>query len=327
MAKWLAVLLLTALLVAAQPPAEIFKIHIEKTYALCNATLCINPVYTAKAYINTSSAVALGAWALVKGEWKALDWCYPTGPGPCTFVIELKPEYEALGFPLWTSQRGQWVWVQSVDIYGVNAVCTMAYKCPEIDKVEVERGGELGGWRVRVYVKSPSQRMRVALDIGGVYVEKEVEQPFTTACTTLRVDFGPYDLPQGVCGRVRVYGDCGTIERQVCTPEVTTTTPCPTVTTTVTTTVTRTTTVTTTATSTTTVTSTAYVPVTTTVTITREVTSPIVVTSPTVITVPTTVTQTATERLVVKEADAALLAAVAVAALAVGVLIGRVKKV
>jgi len=246
--------------------------------------------------------------------------CYFSSSTTCQGDFELKPEYEALGFSLWTSRRGQWVWVQSVDIYGVNAVCTMAYKCPEIDKVEV------GDGRVYVFIKSPPQRMRVALDIGGVYVEKEVEQPFTTACTTLAVGFGPYDLPQGVCGRVRVYGDCGTIERQVCTPGVTTTTvtvtstPCPTVTTTITTT----------ATSTTTVTSTAYVPTTTTVTlpitITREVTSPIVVTSPTVITVPTTVTQTATERLVVKEADAALLAAVAVAALAVGVLIGRVKK-
>jgi len=83
-----------------------------------------------------------------------------------------------------------------------------------------------------------------------------------------------------------------------------------------------------------TTTSTAYVtiPVTTTVTLpitmTREVTvtSPIVVTSPMVITVPTTVTQTTTERLVVKEADTALLAAVAVAALAAGMLIGRAKK-
>jgi len=166
------------------------------------------------------------------------------------------------------------------------------------------------------------------LDIGGVRVEKEVEQPFATACTTLAVGFGPYDLPQGTCGRVSVYGDCGMIERQVCTPGVTTTTvtvtttPCPTVATTVT--------MTTTVTSTVTTTSTAYVPTTATVTlsitITREVTSPVIVTSPTVITVPTAVTQTTTERLVVKEADAALLAAVAVAALAVGVLIGRAKR-
>ena len=111
------------------------------------------------AHLHGSAPGEVRSWALVKGEWKALDWCYPTGSGPCTFVIELKPEYEALGFPLWTNQQGRWVWVQSVDIYGVNAVCTMAYKCPEIDKVEVERGGELGGWRVRVYVKSPSQRM------------------------------------------------------------------------------------------------------------------------------------------------------------------------
>jgi len=325
MAKWLAVLLFAALLAAT--PAEILKLKIESAYCIPPA-----PCYKVTADINASAGgqLALGAWVLVKGEWKTLDWCYLTRSGSCTFTIELKPEYEALGFPLWISRQGQWVWVQSVDIYGVNAVCTMAYKCPEIDKVEVERGGELGGWRVRVYVKSPSQRMRIALDIGGVYVEKEVEQPFTTACTTLRVDFGPYDLPQGVCGKVMVYGDCGTIERQVCAPGVTTTTvtttatPCPTVTTTITTT--------TTVTSTVTVTSTAYVPVTTTVTLpvttTKEVTvtSPIVVASPTVVTVPTTVTQTTTERLVVRETDAALLAAVAVAALAVGVLIGRAKK-
>ena len=215
MAKWLAVLLLATLLVAAQPLAEILKLKVEPLPCLLNSTCS---AYRATALINASASgqLALGAWALVKGEWKALDWCYPTGSGPCTFVIELKPEYEALGFPLWTNQQGRWVWVQSVDIYGVNAVCTMAYKCPEIDKVEVERGGEPGGGRVRVYVKSPSQRMRVALDIGGMYVEKEVEQPFATACTTLRVDFGPYDFPQGTCGRVRVYGDCGMVERQVC---------------------------------------------------------------------------------------------------------------
>jgi len=93
-------------------------------------------------------------------------------------------------------------------------------------------------------------------------------------------------------------------------------------------------TTTTTVTYTTTVTSTVYVPTTTTVTlpitITREVTSPLVVTSPTVVTVPTTltytVTQTMTERLVVKEADTALLAAVAVVALAVGILIGGVRR-
>jgi len=127
MAKWLAVLLLAALLIAAQPPAEILKLKVEALPCLLNSTCS---AYRATALINASAGgqLALGAWALVKGEWKALDWCYPTGPGPCTFVIELKPEYEALGFPLWTSQRGQWVWVQSVDIYGVNAVCTMAYK-------------------------------------------------------------------------------------------------------------------------------------------------------------------------------------------------------
>jgi len=93
-------------------------------------------------------------------------------------------------------------------------------------------------------------------------------------------------------------------------------------------------TTTTTVTYTTTVTSTVYVPTTTTVTlpitITREVTSPLVVTSPMVVTVPTTltytVTQTTTESLVVKEADMALLAAVAVVALAVGILIGRVRR-
>jgi len=67
MAKWLAVLLLAALLIAAQPPAEILKLKVEPLPCLLNSTCS---AYRATALINASAGGQLALYAMVNGQWR-----------------------------------------------------------------------------------------------------------------------------------------------------------------------------------------------------------------------------------------------------------------
>ena len=200
------------------PPAE------ATTYVIglseyCPA--CLNCPCTTYAGVNVyayafkPSNYVIGLLTSLNGAWVGECWSseVSASPGPFNLSIsqcQLPSSYDHVGIPLYY-YPASWVWIQSVDIYGLNQYCTLAAIPPKISNVTIAKNSgvtNVPGYEFSVYIDSPSTENYVTLTIyyGGtvVYqVYKYVQLPSQWAsCTTLRVDFGP--IQPLVCGTYTV---------------------------------------------------------------------------------------------------------------------------
>ena len=115
--------------------------------------------------------------------------------------VQVREGYQSFGFPLYVLRGGKTVWVQSIDIIGLDKANAKCLCLPTIKDVTLEEHGDLGGIVVHVFMSSPSSssifRLRVYWAGRLVYdFLKEVSIPgeWEHSPIEIRVDFGPIVL-------------------------------------------------------------------------------------------------------------------------------------
>jgi len=198
------------------PPAEATTYTIDLS-EIC--PLCLNCSCSTYADVNVygyafkPSNYVIGLLTSLKGAWVGECWSSEVyaSPGPFNLSIsqcQLPSSYDHVGIPLYYHPANSWVWIQSVDIYGLGQYCTLAAIPPKISNVTIAKNSgvtNVPGYEFSVYIDSPSTENYVTLTIyyGSmvvyqVYKYVQLPSQWASSCTTLRVDFGP--IQPLVCG-------------------------------------------------------------------------------------------------------------------------------
>jgi hypothetical protein len=197
------------------PPAEATT-YVINLSEYCPA--CLNCPCTTYADVNVyayafePSNYVIGLLTSLNGAWVGECWSSEVyaSPGPFNLSIsqcQLPSSYDHVGIPLYYYPANSWVWIQSVDIYGLGQYCPAVTAPPKISNVTIAKNSgvtNVPGYEFSVYIDSPSTENYVTLTIyyGSMVVYqvyKYVQLPSQwTSCTTLRVDFGP--IQPLVCG-------------------------------------------------------------------------------------------------------------------------------
>jgi len=198
------------------PPAETTT-YVISLSEYCPA--CLNCPCTTYANVNVyayafkPSNYVIGLLTSLNGAWVGECWSSEVyaSPGPFNLSIsqcQLPSSYDHVGIPLYYHPANSWVWIQSVDIYGLGQYCTLAAIPPKISNITIAKNSgvtNVPGYEFSVYIDSPSTENYVTLTIyyGGtvvyqVYKYVQLPSQWASSCTTLRVDFGP--IQPLVCG-------------------------------------------------------------------------------------------------------------------------------
>lgn len=181
------------------PPAEVSYLSLEELAApLAGSALKLGVTVHAL----ESGPFALGWWVRYTGGWEAVWWSpWFSGPGltPLNASRSLKAGYRSFGHPLFVARESGAAWIQSVDVYGLDAACAPTIEGPSVWEVSVSESKDLGGVVVHVFLRAPRAHsvVRVRVLRGGWVVyefSKTVRMPEEWArspCVSLRVDFGP----------------------------------------------------------------------------------------------------------------------------------------
>ena len=133
-------------------------------------------------------------------EWV---WTSPqfSGPGLILFnvsSVQVREGYQSFGFPLYVLREGKTVWVQSIDILGLDKANVKCLCLPTIKDVTFEEHKDLGGIIIHAFLSDPQSwniiRVRIFGDGKLVYdFMKQVSIPeaWSSSPIELRVDFGP----------------------------------------------------------------------------------------------------------------------------------------
>jgi len=174
------------------------------------------------AYAFKPSNYVIGLLTSLNGAWVGECWSPSvlTSPGPFNLSIsqcQLPSSYDHVGIPLYYPANS-WVWIQSVDIYGLGQYCTLAATPPKISNVTIAKNSgvtNVPGYEFSVYIDSPGAENYVTLTIyyGSmvvyqVYKYVQLPSQWASSCTTLRVDFGP--IQPLVCGTYTVVAKAST---------------------------------------------------------------------------------------------------------------------
>ena len=191
------------------PPAEIASLSLEKGPRICplsEGSTC----YTAFRLKMAVSALERGpftaGWLAYYSGTPEWVWCSPWFSGPGIVHLNatsdrVRDGYRSFGFPLFVSKDGGTVWVQSIDIYGLEYANVKCLCLPNIKDVTIEEHKDLGGIVIHVFLNVPMSwstfRVRVYWSGKLVYdFMKSVSIPekWEHSDVTLRVDFGPIRL-------------------------------------------------------------------------------------------------------------------------------------
>ncbi|MEZ0318796.1 MAG: hypothetical protein ABWK05_02215, partial [Pyrobaculum sp.] len=174
------------------PPIDILTLELREAYCMC-PPVC-DPCYEAKAVVASVAGGVFAANVLRSGGWELKgSVSVPACRREVSLTFSVPNDASAIGLNVWTGGR----WVQSVDIYGINAVCPAALVPPKIDSVEVD-----GDFRIRVYVKAPASNNTLRVEVVGPTSFTQTKRINIgrfggAACVTLIVNFGPYKLKPG----------------------------------------------------------------------------------------------------------------------------------
>jgi hypothetical protein len=115
--------------------------------------------------------------------------------------VQVREGYLSFGFPLFVLRGGKTVWVQSIDIIGLDKANAKCLCLPTIKDVTLEEHGDLGGIVVHVFMSSPSSSsiFRLRVYWGGKLVydflkEVSIPEEWEHSPIEIRVDFGPIIL-------------------------------------------------------------------------------------------------------------------------------------
>jgi hypothetical protein len=187
-------------------PAEFASLSVNIGTRIChlsNASGCID-VFSGRMSV---SALEYGPFT---AGWLAYyagapEWVWTShqfgGPGLILLnvsSVQVREGYQSFGFPLYVLKGGKTVWVQSIDIIGLDKANAKCLCLPTIKDVTFEEHRDLGGIVVHVFLSSPSSsstfRLRVYWAGRLVYdFLKRVSIPgeWEHSPIDIRVDFGP----------------------------------------------------------------------------------------------------------------------------------------
>ncbi|WP_288007459.1 hypothetical protein [Thermofilum sp.] len=190
-------------------PAEFASLSISIGTRICplsNAPGCID---VSRGRISIS-ALEYGpftaGWLAYYAGTQEWVWTSPqfSGPGLILFnvsSVQVREGYLSFGFPLFVLRGGKTVWVQSIDIIGLDKANAKCLCLPTIKDVTLEEHGDLGGIVVHVFMSSPSSSsiFRLRVYWGGKLVydflkEVSIPEEWEHSPIEIRVDFGPIIL-------------------------------------------------------------------------------------------------------------------------------------
>jgi hypothetical protein len=155
------------------PPAEVVActVNLAEICTLClNCPCNVTANVNVNAYAFESSSYVTGLLTSLNGAWNGECWSPSVyaSQGPFNLSIsqcQLPSSYDHVGIPLYYYPVGSWVWVQSIDVYGLNQYCAMVATGPQVLNVTVVRNSGVSGYEIIVYVGSPSTSDTVSLSI------------------------------------------------------------------------------------------------------------------------------------------------------------------
>jgi len=177
------------------PPAEISYLSLDAVDRGAYTDFRMSMV----AYSLEGGPFIAGLFALYS-SWEACWSQWVNGPGRIDFSVSCswRKGYQSIGHPLFISRSGNTLWVQSIDINGLDRVCQTTAQ-PSLIDVTVETHKDLGGILIHVLLNAPGSNnvVRLRLYRNGQLIydfAKTVNMPTVwvgSPCIDLRIDFGP----------------------------------------------------------------------------------------------------------------------------------------
>jgi len=198
---------------ASPPPAEISHLSLDAVDRGAYTDFRTSMVV----YSLERGPYIAGLFALYAG-WEACWSQRVDGPGTVRLSTSCswRTGYRSIGNPLFILRDGSTIWVQSIDINGVDTSCPATAQ-PNIKDVTTETHKDLGGILIHVFLNAPgsSNTVRVKIYKGGEIVydfTKTVNIPTMwvySPCIDLRIDFGPVYLKKSGSYTILVEGTSG----------------------------------------------------------------------------------------------------------------------